>query len=58
MVKINYLTQGASTKFYDDGVYPYLSLDTNLQAITDGSNILGVSTTAIAGAMAEENKGQ
>jgi len=59
MTTISYFTQGATTTTYSSGVLSYVSstdpLQPNKTVIEDVSDKLGVSRTAIAGAMAEEN---
>jgi dihydroxyacetone kinase DhaKLM complex PTS-EIIA-like component DhaM len=57
MTTITYLTQGTVTKIYNTEVSSYISSRLNIRTITDISSQLGISETAIAGAMAEENDG-
>lgn len=54
MTKIMYLTK-ASTELYGEKALAYIGNDTNKGNIITAANNTGVSASAIAGAMAEEN---
>lgn len=55
MTTLAYFSGTATTKTYNGKAFEYLSLIGNINAIKDVNEKLGISETAIAGAMAEES---
>lgn len=55
MTQIAYFSLNVTPISYDTSAIAYIGTERQRQQINDMANLLGVSATAIAGAMAEEN---